>query len=107
VEKWIGWRPWSSTQPAMAATATVACAREQERRGRVRRREGLGLVALVLHQAERGTGMQKGKGGAASMVETRGCMAATPSPKGQLSSRWQATTKPGGYTMLGSIQADF
>jgi hypothetical protein len=36
---------------------------------RVRRREGLGLVALVLHQDERGAGTWQRRGRVTSMVE--------------------------------------
>jgi hypothetical protein len=36
---------------------------------RVGRREGLGLVALVLHQAERGADTRQRRGRASSMVE--------------------------------------
>jgi hypothetical protein len=58
------------------------CASKCQRARRVRRREELGLVALVLHHTERGIGTWQRGGRAASMVETHECMAATPSAKG-------------------------
>jgi hypothetical protein len=72
----------------------------------VRRREELGLVALVLHHAERGIGTWQRGGHAASMVETHGCMAATPSPKGAAVEQVTSVTKIALGASLGLLLSD-
>jgi hypothetical protein len=76
---------WSLPSSAMAATVAMACARSREEGGEgVRRKGGLGPVALVLYHAERGTDTRQRRRHAASMVEVNWCMVATPAARAGL-----------------------
>jgi hypothetical protein len=103
--------PWSFARLAMVATASVACMRAnrmvRQREGEWKARNGARRVPWCSPIEQSARSRVREEEARRPWWRLSGAWPPRPPLRGQLLSRWQATTKPGGYAMLGSIHADF